>query len=55
MRKRPVSIAFSERVLKRIDQEARKQKRTRSDWLEKHFEDLFFKEEQPLEIAIKTG
>jgi hypothetical protein len=55
MRKRPVSIAFSERILRRIDQEALRQKRSRSEYLELHFEELFFKPEQPIEIAIKTG
>jgi hypothetical protein len=55
MRKRPVSINFSKRILDRIDQEAKANKRSRSEWLELHFEDLFFKPEQPVEIAIKTG
>jgi len=56
MRKRPVSVAFSERVLRRIDQEARTQKRSRSEYIELHFEELFFKPEKlPLEIASKTG
>jgi len=55
MRKRPVSIAFSDRVLRRIDQEASRQKRSRSDYLEKFFEDLFFPPEPKSEIALKTG
>jgi metal-responsive CopG/Arc/MetJ family transcriptional regulator len=55
MRKLPVSIAFSRRILDRIDQEAKKQKRSRSEYIELHFEDLFFKEEKPAEIPIKLG
>jgi metal-responsive CopG/Arc/MetJ family transcriptional regulator len=55
MRKRPVSINFSKRILDRIDQEAKANKRSRSEWLELHFEELFFKPEQPVEIATKTG
>jgi metal-responsive CopG/Arc/MetJ family transcriptional regulator len=55
MQKRPVSINFSKRVLDRIDKEARARKRSRSEYVDMHFEELFFKEEQPLEIAIKTG
>ncbi len=43
MRKYPVSIALSKRVLQRIDQEASRQKRSRSEYIELHFEDLFFK------------
>lgn len=46
MRKRPVSIALSKRVLQRIDQEASRQKRSRSEYMELHFEDLFFKPEE---------
>jgi len=42
MRKHPVSIALSNRVLQRIDQEAAKQKRSRSEYVELHFEMLFF-------------
>ena len=42
MRKHPVSIALSNRVLQKIDQEASKQKRSRSEWVELHFETLFF-------------
>ena len=41
MRKHPVSIALSNRVLDKIDKEASKQKRSRSDWMELHFEDVF--------------
>jgi hypothetical protein len=45
MRKHPVSIALSNRVLQRIDQEAQKQKRSRSEFIELHFETLFFSEQ----------
>jgi hypothetical protein len=55
MRKRPVSVAFSDRVLRRIDQEAKALKRSRSEYLELHFEELFFKEKQPIEIAIRKS
>jgi hypothetical protein len=43
MRKHPVSIALSNRVLQKIDQAALKQKRSRSEYVELHFESLFFK------------
>ena len=42
-RKHPASIALSNRILQKIDQEASRQKRSRSDWVELHFEILFFK------------
>jgi hypothetical protein len=42
MRKHPVSLALSNRVLQRIDQEALKQKRSRSEFVELFFEDTFF-------------
>lgn len=42
MRKHPVSIALSNRVLQRIDQEAQKQKRSRSEYVELFFEEAFF-------------
>jgi subtilisin family serine protease len=42
MPKHPVSIALSNRVLEKIDKEALKQKRSRSEWLELHFQDIFF-------------
>ena len=42
MRKHPVSIALSNRILQKIDQEATKQKRSRSEYVELHFETLFF-------------
>jgi hypothetical protein len=54
MRKHPVSIALSNRILQKIDHEASRQKRSRSEWVELHFEELFFKSEQTEnEIAIK--
>jgi hypothetical protein len=40
--KHPVSIALSNRVLEKIDKEASKQKRSRSEFVELHFEALFF-------------
>jgi metal-responsive CopG/Arc/MetJ family transcriptional regulator len=45
MRKHPVSIALSNRVLEKIDKEAEKQKRSRSEYVELHFESLFFNKE----------
>ena len=42
MRKHPVSIALSKRVLQKIDQEASKQKRSRSDYVELFFEEALF-------------
>ncbi|MDI9578900.1 MAG: ribbon-helix-helix protein, CopG family [Thermoproteota archaeon] len=38
MRKHPVSIALSKRVLQKIDEEAARQKPSRSDYIELHFE-----------------
>jgi hypothetical protein len=40
MRKHPVSIALFNRVLEKIDKEASKQKRSRSEYVELHFETL---------------
>ena len=51
MRKHPVSIALSNRVLEKIDKEASKQKRSRSEWVELHFENMFF---YPPEIETKA-
>ncbi len=45
MRKHPVSIALSNSVLEKIDKEALKQKRSRSDFIEVHFEAMFSEEE----------
>jgi predicted transcriptional regulator len=56
MAKRSVSIYFSPRILKRIDEEALKDKRSRSAWLEKHLEEAFSKPQtQETEVAIKMG
>jgi hypothetical protein len=44
MRKYPVSIALSNRVLEKIDNEASKQTRSRSEYVELHFETIFFPE-----------
>jgi metal-responsive CopG/Arc/MetJ family transcriptional regulator len=41
MRKHPVSLAFSKRILEKIDKEASKQKRSRSEWVELLFKDVF--------------
>jgi metal-responsive CopG/Arc/MetJ family transcriptional regulator len=45
VRKHPVSIALSNRVLDKIDKEASKQKRSRSEFVELHFASLFFAKE----------
>jgi metal-responsive CopG/Arc/MetJ family transcriptional regulator len=42
VRKHPVSIALSNRVLEKIDKEASKQKRSRSEFVELFFEDAVF-------------
>ena len=42
MRKHPVSIALSNSILQRIDQEAKKQRRSRSEYVELFFEDALF-------------
>ncbi|MBE3116745.1 hypothetical protein IMZ68_06025 [Candidatus Bathyarchaeota archaeon] len=56
MRKHPVSIALSNRILQKIDQEATRQKRSRSEYVELFFENVFFKPcEHPKEIEIRTG
>jgi len=41
VRKHPVSIALSNGILDKIDKEALKQKRSRSEYVELHFESLF--------------
>jgi hypothetical protein len=46
VRKHPVSIALSNRVLEKIDKEASKQKRSRSEYVELHFETLFFNKDE---------
>jgi metal-responsive CopG/Arc/MetJ family transcriptional regulator len=40
MRKHLVSIAFSNHILEKIDKEASKEKRSRSDYIELHFENV---------------
>ena len=52
MPKRSVSIYFSPRVLKRLDEEATKDKRSRSAWLEKHLEEVF--ESSTTEVPSST-
>jgi len=42
VRKHPVSIALSNRISEKIDKEASKQKRSRSEYVELHFETIFF-------------
>jgi metal-responsive CopG/Arc/MetJ family transcriptional regulator len=42
MRKHPVSIALSKRILQRIDQEAKQQKRSRSEYVELFLRKFFF-------------
>ena len=60
MRKHPVSIALSNRILQKIDQEATKQKRSRSEYVELFFEDALFtsldlvkQTDSPLSISKK--
>ena len=56
MRKHPVSIALSNRILQKIDQEATRQKRSRSEWVEIHFENIFFTPpDTEHEIKVKIG
>ncbi len=43
MRKIPISISLSSRIIQLIDQEASLQKRTRSEYVELHFETYFSK------------
>jgi DNA-binding response OmpR family regulator len=47
VRKIPVSVSLSNRILQQIDQEAKQQKRTRSKYIELHFETYFFKKTLP--------
>lgn len=42
MRKIPVSISLSNNIIQQIDQEATRQRRTRSEYIELHFETYFF-------------
>jgi DNA-binding NtrC family response regulator len=43
MRKIPVSISLSNHIIQQIDQEATRQRRTRSEYIELHFETYFSK------------
>ena len=45
-RKHPASIALSNRVLKQIDEEALKQKRSRSEFVEVFFEETLLNAEK---------
>jgi DNA-binding NtrC family response regulator len=47
MRKIPISISLSSHIIQQIDQEATQQKRTRSEYIELHFEAYFLKETLP--------
>jgi hypothetical protein len=47
MKKHPVSIALSNRILQKIDQEAKKQDRTRSNYVELFFEKALFNQSEP--------
>ena len=53
MHKHPVSIALSNRVLEKIDKEASKQKRSRSEYIELQFETLLIAQ-QELENYVKN-
>ena len=55
MSKHPVSIALSNRVLEKIDKEASKQKRSRNEWVELHFEIMFFYPPEIEKTLIKKG
>jgi DNA-binding NtrC family response regulator len=46
-RKIPVTISLSSHIIQQIDQEANQQKRTRSKYVELHFETYFSKETYP--------
>jgi hypothetical protein len=43
--KHAVSIAFLNRILEKVDKEDSKEKRSRSEYVELHFETLFFAKE----------
>jgi len=55
MRKHPVSINLSKRILTLIDKEAEREHRKRSDWVELHFVEHFKEATQPQEVAMKLG
>jgi hypothetical protein len=52
MRKHPVSINLSKRILTLIDKEAEKDQRKRSDWVERHFEQHFKEAERSQEVSV---
>jgi DNA-binding NtrC family response regulator len=47
MRKIPISVSLSSHIIQQIDQEATQQRRTRSEFIELHFEAFFSKETSP--------
>ena len=49
-RKIPICISLSNRIIQLIDQEARREKRSRSEYIELHFENYFFKKASPKKI-----
>jgi DNA-binding NtrC family response regulator len=51
MRKIPISISLSSHIIQQIDQEATLQKRTRSEYVELHFEAYFLKDTLPTRKA----
>jgi DNA-binding NtrC family response regulator len=51
MRKIPVSISLSNHIIQQIDQEATRQRRTRSEYIELHFEAYFSKETLPKKMV----
>ena len=51
MRKIPISISLSTHIIQQIDQEATRQRRTRSEYIELHFEAYFSKETLPKKMA----
>jgi hypothetical protein len=55
--KHPLSIALSNSILQKIDKETSKQKSSRSDWIELHFQCLFSNKTFQFtgEIAIQLG
>jgi len=50
-RKIPISISLSTRIIQQLDQEATRQRRTRSEYIELHFETYFFKETLPKKMV----
>jgi metal-responsive CopG/Arc/MetJ family transcriptional regulator len=55
VRKHPVSIALSSKILQKMDEEADRQKRSRSEYVELTFETLLFENPKSEKIiSIKT-